>query len=127
MTASIFLLLPCTSVFQKICDTVKRELTSCPLHSGRLKTYIKAVASITWKMSIQRPPMTFDQSGEGEMWQGQNKQTVFWKSSDPESTASKVKYYVHPALCHGDILMVKGRVVLEEAYDEALEHHFKRR
>ena len=58
--------------------------------------------------------MSFRQDGVGSCWQGEGKQEIFYKSSDPSDPDSKVWFYVHPALYHGDALMVKGRVFLRK-------------
>ena len=57
--------------------------------------------------------MNFKQSGIGERWAGEQVQEVFWSSSDPNDSRSRVVFYVHPALYHASSLMAKGRVFLQ--------------
>lgn len=74
--------------------------------------YIEACVRLTWKMAIQKPAMTFQQSGIGDPWQGEQRQDPHWGSSDPQDPESVVLYYVVPMLYHGEALMVKGKVYL---------------
>ena len=58
--------------------------------------------------------MSFRQDGVGRCWQGEDKQEVYYKSSNPSDPDSKVLFYVYPALYHGDAMMTKGRVFMRK-------------
>ena len=99
---------------KEIAARVKTTFTKPVMKCQGVLTYIKATSVVTWKMILQRPVMSFRQDGIDSKWQGEDKQEVFWSSDDPKDSESKVKFYVHPALYHGDAMMVKGRVVVEK-------------
>ena len=50
--------------------------------------------------------------GKGEKWKGEKYQDVYFGSDNPTKPGNVVKFYVHPALKHGDTLMTKGRVYI---------------
>ena len=91
---------------------MKNSVNELPPEIGSkedLEKYMKEVALVTWKMSIQRPPMRFDVSGVNKKWKAEE-QISYTAIKHPESAV--VKFYVHPTLYHGDTLMAKGMVSL---------------
>ena len=72
--------------------------------NNQLREYMYEVAKLTWKMVIQRPPMTFDFDNT---WKGERFHDIYYKSVNPkEATACTV----YPILWHNKSLMKKGKL-----------------
>ena len=73
--------------------------------NNQLREYMYEVAKLTWKMVIQRPPVTFDFDNT---WKGERFHDIYWDSDDrKEATA----YTVYPMLWHNKSLMTKGKLI----------------
>lgn len=83
-----------------------------PLKGQRVQEYFNAVALLTWKMALQRPPMSFKACETGKPY-NDAEQSAFWCSSDPNDPKSLIDIWIYPSLMHGNKLMAKGMVLLK--------------
>ena len=68
--------------------------------------YVAAMVRLAWKMTIQRPQMTFNFTAKSK---GEKYQDIYWNSqTSPESLVT----VVYPMLYHGSHLMAKGKIYL---------------
>ena len=101
----------CESLNESREDTFKiSELWSKTHEAEGIKKFIEAITRLCWKMVIQRPPMELKTS---DKYEGEKFQELVWNSASPD-TPNPVVITVYPMLYHGDSLMAKGKVLLQQ-------------
>lgn len=80
-----------------------------PKAGPELESYVRAVCSLTWKMALQTPEMTFMHvPPNGKMDPSMCEPHV--NSADPQRYKT-IKCVVFPGLCHGDKILQKAIVI----------------
>ena len=98
------------SVNQALEDDVQlKRLWSKTHEAEAVKNFIEAITRLCWKMVLQRPPMEFKTS---DKYEGETLQELYWNSPNPDTVNSPV-ITVYPMLYHGDNLIAKGKVLVQ--------------
>ena len=82
------------------------------LHIKDVMDFVNESVRLTWKMVIQRPPMSFNASKIGEQWNKDSFLELMW-GSDPNAQGAVIQYYKGPQLLHAGKAMVKGVVFVQ--------------
>ena len=90
-------------------DDLNRKEKTEVFNSTRLTDFCQIFCSLTWKMVIQTPPMTFGGLDIGEPIDV-SKHEPHWGSYD--NPGAIIIYYICPTMYHSDQVMAKGKVFL---------------
>ena len=74
-----------------------------------MKNFVEAITRVCWKMVLQRPPMEFKTT---DAYAGEKLQELTYDSVSPNTVDCQL-ITVYPMLYHGDSLMAKGKVLLQ--------------
>ena len=85
------------------------DILNTSLQIEDVHDYIADSVRIAWKMTLQRPPMTFDTSDVGKQWTKDMFVELMW-GSDPKVPDAVIQYYKSPKLLHAGNTMAKGSV-----------------
>ena len=82
--------------------------------SEELINYARSALSLSWKMALQQPEMTFDSTSLLDEIFDENKAVLYFYSTNPPTSKSKIEFYVHPALFLGPNMVRKASVGVRE-------------
>ena len=89
-----------------------RDLSKALATSEELIKYTASTLSLSWKMILQQPRMTFDSTILLDENFDDNKAILYFYSANPSTSKAKIEYYVHPGLFLGPTMVRKASVVV---------------
>ena len=83
------------------------------LPSENLNDFIDATCILTWAMTLQEPPMTFETAGIGKQTDEDRQKVLPSRNIDYDRMDEMVvDFYLEPTVLQGDKIMQTGRVKL---------------
>lgn len=81
------------------------------LESAAMTSFARKLLRLGWKMSLQRPPMTFAFPKRGDAFDA-SEHELWFRSMDSNDKAAKVTFVVFPAVKQGEQKLSKAKVFL---------------
>ena len=107
-----------SKVLQSIPDT---EIDLQTKSSDSLLKYAISSCILTWKMAIQRPPMSFTADEDVGKDYNSDMYDLQFGTMDPKTPGVKILRSVYPSMWHNGKLLKKGKVILGHYLESASE------